>query len=223
MTRSLPLVFLLLGNLLWASAVQAAPAANAGWRLVSERNGISVYRQDEGESRIRTFRGVTRFPISNPAALEALLNDYAAIPRWMHFITSGSELSRKSYVERTLRFTTELPWPVSDRDVVADFTVLQEGNMVRISAVDKPGAATNPDYVRIPDLNGRLEFHFFPETKETEVTYEIVMDPGGYIPAWAANIVLKDTPYFTLLKLRRIILEPDYQNFRGSRYLVYPW
>jgi hypothetical protein len=203
-------------------AAAAGNVSDAGWRLVSERNGIKVYRQDDEGARIKTFRGVTRFPIENPAALEALLNDYAAIPRWMHFISSGEETARVSYLDRTLRFKTELPWPLSDRDVVVRLTVLQNGNDVVIQAVDQPSAAKDPDYVRIPDLNGGLSFRFFPATKETEVTYELVLDPGGNIPAWAANIVLKDTPYFTLLKLRRLIQEPKYQQFQG-RVFTYPW
>lgn len=194
-------------------------AAERGWQLVSDKNGIKVYRQDDADARIKTFRGVTRFAIANPAAIEALLNDYPSIPRWMHFISKGEEMSRRSYVERKMRFTTELPWPLSDRDVVANFTVRQvEPTLTRISAVNDPSAAHTADYVRIPQLNGRLDFRYFVETKEVEATYEIVMDPGGYIPGWAANIVLKDTPYFTLLKLRRIVAEPKYQAFRSETF-----
>lgn len=198
-------------------------ADEAGWRLVSERNGIRVYRQDDDDARIRTFRGVTRFPIANPASLEALLNDYPAIPRWMHFISNGAELSRTDYLHRKLLFTTELPWPLSDRDVVTHLVVTQTSERsVSISAKHDPAAAKQPGYVRIPELDGRLDFVFFPDTREVEATYEIVMDPGGNIPAWAANIVLKDTPYFTLLKLQRIVVDPKYRGFRGT-FFDYPW
>lgn len=214
-----PWTFVLVLACLWPVP---ASAAEAGWHLVSDKNGIQVYRQEDA-ARIKTFRGVTRFPIGNPASIEALLNDYPAIPRWMHFISGGVELSRRSYMERKLRFTTELPWPLSDRDVVADFTVQAVSpTLWRIVAVDDPKAPVNEDYVRIPDLNGRLEFRFFPETREAEATYEIVMDPGGYIPGWAANIVLKDTPYFTLFKLRGILAEPQYQKFH-SQVFAQPW
>lgn len=203
-------------------AGRPAMAAEAGWHLVSEKNGIRVYRQEDN-ARLKTFRGITRFPITNPASLEALLNDYSAIPRWMHFISSGTEQARSDYLDRTLLFTTELPWPLSDRDVVTRLTVKQVGQYaLQIRAINDPRAPRNEDYVRIPQLNGRLDFLFFPDTKEVEVTYEIVMDPGGNIPAWAANIVLKDTPYFTLFKLRRIVAEPTYAKFKGS-FFDYPW
>ncbi len=222
-------IVLLLAVASFASGVSAADvnasdaSAEANWKLVSDKNGIQVYRRTNDTARINTFRGVTRFSIANPASIEALLNDYAAIPRWMHFISKGEEFSRKSYMERKMRFTTELPWPLSDRDVVADFIVHADTPTDwRIDAVDDPSSAITPDYVRIPDLKGRLEFLFFPATKEVEATYEVVMNPGGYIPAWATNIILKDTPYFTLLKLRRILAEQKYQQFHGSTF-TQPW
>lgn len=212
----------LLAMLCWAPGLWAAPG-ETGWRLVSDKNDIRVYRQDDDEARIKTFRGVTRFPITNPASLEALLNDYDAIPRWMHFISNGRELSRRDYLNRKLLFTTELPWPLSDRDVVTNLVVTQTSDRsVSISARHDASAPLRKGYVRIPELNGRLDFLFFLDTHEVEVTYEIVMDPGGNIPAWAANIVLKDTPHFTLLKLRRIVEDPKYRSFKG-KFFEYPW
>lgn len=214
----------LFAALAWlAPLAQAADGADGGWQLVSDRNGIQVYRKVDEGARLKTFRGITRFRIENPSALEALLNDYSAIPRWMHFISSGEELSRSSYLQRKLRFTTELPWPLSDRDVVTDLNVVQLSPVeLEIRATDDKRAARTDDYLRIPDLTGILGFRMFRETREAEVTYEIVMDPGGNIPAWAANIVLKDTPYFTLLKLRRVVNEAQYQAFRGNTF-DYPW
>jgi len=55
-----------------------------------------------------------------------------------------------------------------------------------------------------------------------EVTYELIMDPGGYIPAWIANIVLKDIPYFTLEKLRRVVDRPEYDSWQ-EKSLDLPW
>lgn len=218
-------ILCLLSSLLLALCLSGPLRAGEGqWRLVSERNGIQVYRQDDGDARIKTFRGVTRFPITNPASIEALLNDYDAIPRWMHFISSGREMSRRDYLDRTLQFVTEVPWPLEDRAVIAHLTVQHPSDThLTILAEDDPKAPLDAEFLRIPDLRGRLDFRFFRETREVEVTYEIVMDPGGYIPAWIANIVLKDTPYFTLLKLRRIVDEPRYASYKGTFFDTYPW
>lgn len=203
--------------------VMAASGDDGKWHLVSEKNDIRIYRQNDDAARIKTWRGVTRFAPGNPAAFEALLNDYPAIPRWMHFISSGTEISRTGYFDRKMHFITRLPWPLSDRDVIGDFHVQQVSpTVLHIRAVNDRSAPLTEDYVRILELDGRLDFHFFPATKEVEVTYEVHLDPGGNIPAWAVNFVAKDVPYFTLLKLRRIVMEPQYQAFRTGAFAL-PW
>ena len=58
---------------------------------------------------------------------------------------------------------------------------------------------------------GRFKFQRLPDNA-MEVTYELVLDPGGYIPAWLANLLLRDAPYFTLERLRRIIRNQEYQG-----------
>src|SRR5690606_29808037 len=80
----------------------------------------------------------------------------------------------------------------------------------------------NKDYVRIPQMQGRFAFAPTGKGKEVEITYELIMDPGGYIPAWIANIVLKDIPYFTLEKLRRVVERPEYADWREPS-LDLPW
>ena len=60
-------------------------------------------------------------------------------------------------------------------------------------------------------MTGKLGFRRLGG-KKVEMTYELILDPGGYIPAWIANILLRDAPYFTLERLRRIVSKPEYQN-----------
>lgn len=68
-------------------------AARPGWTLVSERNDIRVYMRDNRDSRLKTFRGVTRFALADEYAMVALLNDYTAYPDWLHFVDSARELT----------------------------------------------------------------------------------------------------------------------------------
>jgi hypothetical protein len=60
-------------------------------------------------------------------------------------------------------------------------------------------------------MTGKLGFVRLGNQR-VEMTYELILDPGGYIPAWIANILLRDAPYFTLERLRRIVSKPEYQN-----------
>ena len=205
-----------------ALAVTDSGAPVTGWHLVSDRNGIQVYRQDDDASRIKTFRGVTRFTLEKPAAIEAMINDYATVPRWLRFVSAVQELGRSDYAQRKLWFTTELPWPLSNRDVVADLTIQQGTDTLTISASSNPLAAPHADYLRMPEMRGLYRFRFIPATREVEVTYEMRADAGGNVPAWASNLVVKDAPYFTLLKFRRLVTDARHQQFDDAKFR-YPW
>ncbi len=81
-----------------------------------------------------------------------------------------------------------------------------------ITLINQPDALPpNNNYIRFPEMTGLLGFTRLGN-HEVEMTYELILDPGGYIPAWIANILLRDAPYFTLERLRRIVNKPEYQN-----------
>ncbi len=186
------------------------------WKLVSDRNGIQVYMKHRDDSRLKTFRGVTHFELKDEFALAAILNDYDSYPKWLHLIDGAEEFDRDGPLNRDLRFTTKLPWPLADREAVLNadvqVTLTEAEESVMIELINEPDALPpNNRYIRFPELWGRLGF-----TREgndqVEMVYEIILDPGGYIPAWIVNILLRDAPYFTLERLRRVIRKPEYQN-----------
>ena len=117
---------------------------------------------------------------------------------------------------RRLRFTTQLPWPLNDREAVLEARVEQtispelEGITVYLN--NRPNLLpANDRYVRFPEMEGIFQITRVADD-EAEVVYQLVLDPGGYIPAWLANVLLRDAPYFTLERLRRIIALQEYQN-----------
>lgn len=223
MTSRLLAPLLLLASLLASLPATAAP--ESAWRLVSDKNGIKVYMQHADDARIKTFRGVTRFQVDSLHALSAVLNDTPNMPRWMHFISHAKEIRRSDYLNREYQFLTSLPWPLADREAVVQLLVRQDAatKAVTVHVVNKPDLLPpNDEYVRIPQMQGRFAFSPTGNGKEVEVTYELIMDPGGYIPAWIANIVLKDIPYFTLEKLRRVVERPEYKPWR-EQHLSLPW
>lgn len=194
-------------------------ALNPNWKLVSDRKGIKVYMRHNDESRLKTFRGVTHIKLKDEYALVALLNDYKSYPQWLHFVDGATEFARKGPLHRYLRFTTTLPWPLKDREAVLRADVVQKldpndpsKGSVMVYLRNRPNLIPpNPDYVRFPQMNGIFGARRLGNN-EVEVIYQLVLDPGGYIPAWIANILLRDAPYFTLLRMRRIIQRPEYHD-----------
>lgn len=211
--------------LLLAALAGTAQAADDVWRLVSDKNGIQVYMKHDDEARIKTFRGVTRFTLDSLGPLSGVLNDTANMQRWMHFVSGASEIRRTDYLNRVYRFTTDLPWPVSDREAVVDLQIRQDPTSrgVTVHVINAPHLLpANDDYIRFPEMNGRFSFIPTGKPKEIEVTYELILDPGGYIPAFLANFILKDTPYYTLQRLRGVVTRPEYQSWKDP-VLDLPW
>ena len=150
-----------LALLLALSCLPAHAEDDNDWKLVSERNGIQVYMKHRDESRLKTFRGTTRFTLKDEYALVALMNDYASYPKWLHFIDSAEEFDRQGPLDRSLRFTTQLPWPLADREAVLRAKVHQtlndEEESVMIELINRPDALPpNNDYIRFPEMWGKL-------------------------------------------------------------------
>ena len=214
--RLITLLLALAAGALSHAGITDDPELDPAWKLITDRNGIQVYMRHRDESRLKTFRGVGRIKLSDEYALAALLEDYASYPRWLHFVDGATEFEREGPMLRRLRFTTQLPWPLNDREAVLEARVEQtispelEGITVYLN--NRPNLLpANDRYVRFPEMEGIFQITRIADD-EAEVVYQLVLDPGGYIPAWLANVLLRDAPYFTLERLRRIIALQEYQS-----------
>lgn len=191
------------------------------WTLASDLRGIRVYVRDQPESRFKAFRAVMRMELADEYALVALANDYARLPQWVYFIRHVEELQRAGPLQRWLRFVTHLPWPLRDREVVLRLDVEQKRDehddvvRVRFRNINELVPDDSP-WLTVPELHGVSGFRRLPGT-EIELFYELTLDPGGHIPAWLTNRVLRDAPFFTLERLRRVVRKPEYQG----RYFDY--
>lgn len=214
---------LMLNRLLPALLALALAPAAAGnddgglekeWKLISDRNDIQVYSRHTDNSRLKTFKGVTEVSYDDEYTAIALYNDYESYPKWLHLIDGATEISRDGPLDRNLRFTTHLPWPLADREAVArtriKMKVTPEEESFTVFIENRPDLIPETkDYIRFPEIQGFIRARRLPDNR-AEVTYQVVLDPGGYIPAWLANILMRDAPYFTLEKIRRIIRRPEY-------------
>lgn len=202
----------------WQASAAESNVPGKEWKLVSNRDGIQVYmRPGNDVSRLKTFRGVTVVPLEDQYTLAAILNDYESYPVWLHFVDSASEIGRNSPLLRYLRFTTQLPWPLSDRDAVLEARVVQTKpaplSDVSVYLDGHPNLIpVERGYVRFPEMRGVFRMRALDKPDRVEITYELTLDIGGYIPIWLSNIMLRDAPYFTLLRLRQVLKDPKYHG-----------
>ena len=84
-------------------------------------------------------------------------------------------------------------------------------------SLNPPVFPEQPDYVRMPQMEGYYRFEPL-SPGEVKVTIEVILDPGGAVPAWLANIILRDIPYFSLRRLRRVVNQPRFQGISHGYY-----
>jgi hypothetical protein len=196
-------------------SVSSLYAEEPEWRLVTDRDGVRVFMAHNDDSAIKTFRGEAVIPMSDFRSIGNQVNDYEFIASWMHMISSISELGRDSDTDRQIWVTTRLPWPVSNRDAALDLELRQDpdtGTVIIAYEANNTLMEPQSGYVRMPALKGMLRFTPL-KPGEVHLTFEVVLDPGGYIPAWIANLILRDIPYFSLRRYQRV---SDQERYRGS-------
>ncbi|MDF1630067.1 MAG: hypothetical protein P1U78_09765 [Alcanivoracaceae bacterium] len=226
MYRKIRTTCLLAGMLLasclgWAEQPDIADGPESEWKLVTDKHGVQVYWLNREESRLKTFRGVTRITETDEYSIAAIFDDYEAFPRWLHFSDRVVEVGRDSPVHRYMRITTHLPWPLKNRDAVVEARMVQvlteDEESFTIHVTNQPTMLPeDEDYIRVPKMEAVLKLSRLGND-EVEVMFQVVSDPGGYVPAWAINLLARDIPLFTLQKLARMMRRDEYRQ----QYLDY--
>lgn len=194
----------------------ACNPADADIEQVIDRNQVRVWTCAIPSEPLRGFRAVTTVR-SSLSGLVALLLDTSAAPQWV-FRTNRIELLRRDDRAQTFVVRAETNfWPLQDRDVVLNGRVYQDPAtlVVQIDSQSAPPGQypLRNEFVRMPNMRGNWEFRPLGNGL-VEVAMSGIADPGGSIPDFLVNLVIKETPYRTLLGLRQMVVQAKYQQAR---------
>ena len=186
-----------------------------GWMLVQERDNIRVFVRPNPNSKIDEFRGTTTVNVGIESVL-ALLLEVEDQPKWMDKCIEGRVVKELGENERIFYNVTDLPWPLSDRDVVLHGkTAFDSQARIHFTFSDVKNHAKwvskQAERVRVPLLKGSMILDSLDEN-HTRVTYTIKMDPGGKIPDWLANYASRSIPYRTLDNVRELAKTRKYTD-----------
>jgi hypothetical protein len=185
-------------------ALAAVAAAQDGWSLLRDDDGVRVFERDAPGRSLPELRGETA--IDAPlAAVLAVVADVPGQTRWMHDCVESRVVKSESASTRLVYNRTGAPWPVSDRDVVLE-TVIDpvepEKARVRFHSVASEAAPPLDGVVRMPRLVGEFALEALAPAR-TRVIYQLDIDPGGSLPTWLARSTARDLPFQTLRGLSR--------------------
>jgi ribosome-associated toxin RatA of RatAB toxin-antitoxin module len=193
------------------SLCRISSADSTDWVLQKNENGIAVYTRYAQGTHIKEVR-VVNVVESSLSGLVALLLDVKNYPNWIYACSEASVLKEINSLEQYQYQVTDVPWPVSDRDVVSHFKLQQDSITKIVTAMNTAKPEYIPkkdDRVRVQHFQSNYKFTPLPDGK-VKVEFELYVDPGGNVPDWLINSNIVTAPYKTTLALIKQL--PDYQK-----------
>jgi hypothetical protein len=194
---------LFLITLLWVSVFTSY--AQDHWELKKNENGIAVYTRGIANEKLKEIRVVCELP-GTTAKLISILQNVSGHPNWVYLSEKATLVKRLNHNSLVYYTITDMPWPVTDRDLVVEFTYNQVPGTKNIAIRAESTSGYVPPkkgFVRVPYSLATWEV--IPLKDKIKVDYVFRVNPGGAIPAWLVNIAATTGPYNTFVKLREIM------------------
>ncbi|HKC51347.1 MAG TPA: START domain-containing protein [Myxococcota bacterium] len=193
--------------LLAAFAARAA-RADESWRSLYRDDGVSVSERDAPGRALPDFRGELEIAADAYEILAVIL-DVPAQTQWMWQCRESRVLARESDSAQLVYQVLDARWPATDRDVVfrSQARVVGAGRLsVRFASREDASLPPVADLVRMPHLEGEFELDALDAT-HTRVTYTVAADPGGSLPVAFLRETVRQSPFDTLVGLRRRVAD----------------
>lgn len=183
------------------------------WQLKKSSDGIEVYTRDAENSDFKELKSVGHLKTSMTSII-ALIYDWESYPQWVYKCGKSSTLKKISETELLHYQTLIAPWPATDRDFIVNIKIQQD---VKTKIVLIKSYAI-PDY--IPPVFDNIRIKEFtaswtltPEKDGSiELVYQLLVNPGGYVPAWIVNMAMIDGPLETMLNMKEWVIKEKYQK-----------
>ena len=178
------------------------------WDLIKDQDGIKVYTMRVQNEKFKQVRADFELKATEDQLISVLQN----IPHqkdWSYGTKKTYLINKKSKDTLIYYSEVELPWPLSNRDLVIELSFKKDtvNKTLSIQAKSIPGVVPdNPKLVRVPYSLAQWDVKVQPN-KLLKVSYTFKTDPGGALPAWLVNFAASTGPYNSFHKLREIMTE----------------
>ena len=176
------------------------------WELRRNENGIAIYSQKQSNNSFKQIKVECELP-GTTNQLISVIKDVPHHRDWVYASTKATILKKNTENNFIYHTETDMPWPVTDRDLVAEtiiYPVTRNGQL-RVEVKSRPDyLPVKKGFVRVPYSLAIWEVLQLPGNK-LKVTYTFSIDPAGAIPHWLLNATITTGPYNTFMKLREIL------------------
>ncbi len=188
--------------ILFLTLLPALSFAQYNWKLEKSNNTIKVYTSDIAHSSFKAVKVECTFN-GTYTKLISILSNVNAFHEWIYNNKSVKLLKQNSPLDFIYYSETHMPFPLSNRDLVIHMKIRTDslpkflyisGNLVTDMVPEIPMRVRVPRYV----ANWKVTM---PSASTVQINYILEIDPGGTLPAWAANIFAEKGPFATFTKL----------------------
>jgi len=182
------------------------------WKLESEKDGITIYSGKIEDSDFRSIKAQMLVKGSIHTFV-AILQDIKNMPDWGYKMKSTVLLEKTGDTIQIYYAEVTSPFPFDNRDGIYL-------NKFRWDSKKKHLHVENtmlPDYLEKKDNIVRLEGGGYwsvnvLENDLLDISFVLMVNPGGNIPAWLVNIMIDTMPFSTMYELRRVMNEKKYED-----------
>jgi hypothetical protein len=182
------------------------------WEDKRNKKGILIQTSSVEGSSFRAVRGEMNVKAST-SSLVALVEDMENCSKWADLCKESRIEERVSDTESYAYVYNDIPFPVSDRDVYAHVVWTIEAQTKKVTMTSRATEGGTPKTKAVRIQNAVSQWHFTPlEDGTTKVENFAHIDPNGPTPAWVTNMMLVDSPYKTMTKMRKIVESGTYAD-----------
>ncbi|MBX2963887.1 MAG: hypothetical protein KF687_15355 [Cyclobacteriaceae bacterium] len=173
--------------------------------LKNRRTTSTYYTCTSENERFKTLKA--EFTISNSTIkeLEKFMWNVSNYPDWQYNMTSATILRKDSEKETMItRSEIDAPWPVENRELIAQFSVKNFSDAGHIQFTVKSIPSDHPltkGLVRVPFSHAQWEVK--KVDNNINVVYTMRIDPGGSVPPWLVNMAMAEGPYISFINLKK--------------------
>ena len=171
------------------------------WKVVKEKNGITVSLANVESSKFKSIRVQGIFDGTITKLISIIYNMNSA-SGWVYKTKTASVLKRLTPYEFVYYTETSMPWPVSNRDAIIHLTINPDTahHLLRINAFSEPNYIEKKNgLVRVP--YSKASWYVTESNNKLNIDYTFEVNPGGSLPAWLVNLMADKGPYETFRNL----------------------
>ena len=194
------------------------------WKLILSKDGVKVYSSATAGSNFYRFKGTG--VINAPASkVFTIIQDVSKVTQWVEGSKNVKLLDKnftaKSYDMKISQYYQVLygqnstPWPFQDRDYIlkgrVNYNAKEDAAYIHLKNISLKSIPRKKDITRMKEMV--VNFKIKPlENNKCAIEFIVMVDPGGYIPAWAVNFMAKNEPLKTIRKLRKLARSENYDK-----------